>query len=170
MAIPVTFEQVTHNSPDGAQMGNGISEKIAFFGSTPVIQPTNANQAVAVATGATAALTASATESQNSSSLTVTNALNTLTDPSGNGLDATGVSEIDTLFAQIKTDLDANKVVVDRLVVESTDYKVAIDQNVVDVAAQKVQFDKVITDVALLITLSNQLRSELVTLGLIKGS
>ena len=39
-----------------------------------------------------------------------------------------------------------------------------------DIAAQKVELDKLITDVTGLVTLSNQLRSELVTLGLIKGS
>ena len=101
---------------------------------------------------APAALTGAATESQNSSALTVTHAINTLTDPTGSGLDATGVGKIDALFAEVKVDLDANKVVVDQLVVESTDYKVAIDANVVDVAAQKVELDKLIVEYALLRT------------------
>lgn len=170
MAIPTSFEQVTSNSVDGAQMGKGVLEKNAFFGSTPVIQPTSGDQAAVSATAAAAALTSAATETQASSSLTVTNALNTIASVNGSGATSTQEGEIDTLFAQIKTDLDANKVVVDRLVVESTDYKVSIDANVVDVAAQKVELDKLITDVASLITLGNQVRSELVTLGLIKGS
>ena len=33
-----TYEQVTYNSPDGAQVGNSASEKIGFYGATPVVQ------------------------------------------------------------------------------------------------------------------------------------
>lgn len=33
-----TYEQVTYNSPDGAQIGNSASEKIGFYGATPVVQ------------------------------------------------------------------------------------------------------------------------------------
>jgi len=33
-----TYEQVTYNSPDGAQIGKSTSEKLAFYGSTPVTQ------------------------------------------------------------------------------------------------------------------------------------
>ena len=40
MAQPTEYEQVTYNSPDGAQMGRTTSEKIAFYGSTPIVQPT----------------------------------------------------------------------------------------------------------------------------------
>ena len=32
------YEQVTYNSPNGAQMGSSASEKIAFHGSTPTDQ------------------------------------------------------------------------------------------------------------------------------------
>jgi hypothetical protein len=32
------FEQVTYNSPDGAQIGASATEKIAFHGATPVVQ------------------------------------------------------------------------------------------------------------------------------------
>ena len=39
MAQPTEYEQVTYNSPDGAQMGRTTSEKIAFYGSTPIVQP-----------------------------------------------------------------------------------------------------------------------------------
>lgn len=40
MAQPVEYEQVTYNDPSGAQMGRAITEKIAFYGSTPIVQPT----------------------------------------------------------------------------------------------------------------------------------
>jgi len=33
-----SYEQVTYNSPDGAQIGSGASEKVAFYGAVPVIQ------------------------------------------------------------------------------------------------------------------------------------
>jgi hypothetical protein len=33
-----TYEQVTYNSPDGAQVGKGATEKVAFYGAVPVVQ------------------------------------------------------------------------------------------------------------------------------------
>ena len=39
MTQPTEYEQVTSNRPDGAQAGNAATEKFAFFGSTPVVQP-----------------------------------------------------------------------------------------------------------------------------------
>jgi hypothetical protein len=33
-----TYEQVTYNSADGAQIGKGASEKVAFYGAVPVAQ------------------------------------------------------------------------------------------------------------------------------------
>lgn len=46
-----TYEQVTYNSPDGALVGNSATEKIGFYGATPVVQP------VTVAAVATTAAT-----------------------------------------------------------------------------------------------------------------
>lgn len=34
-----SYEQVTYNSPDGAQIGKSATEKVGFFGKTPVAQP-----------------------------------------------------------------------------------------------------------------------------------
>lgn len=33
-----TYEQLTYNSDDGAQIGASASEKVAFYGAVPVIQ------------------------------------------------------------------------------------------------------------------------------------
>ncbi len=33
-----TYEQVTYNSPDGAQIASGALEKVAFYGNVPVVQ------------------------------------------------------------------------------------------------------------------------------------
>lgn len=34
-----TYEQVTYNSPDGAQIGKSSTEKLGFYGATPVVRP-----------------------------------------------------------------------------------------------------------------------------------
>ena len=47
MTQPTEYEQVTYNSPDGAQMGDSATEKNGFFGATPIVQPA---PAVAVGT------------------------------------------------------------------------------------------------------------------------
>lgn len=33
-----TYEQVTYNSPDGAQVGKSTTEKVGFYGAVPVAQ------------------------------------------------------------------------------------------------------------------------------------
>ena len=40
MAQPTEYEQVTYNAPDGAQMGRTTTDKIAFYGTTPIVQQT----------------------------------------------------------------------------------------------------------------------------------
>ena len=50
-----SYEQITYNSPDGAQLGQSASEKISFYGVVPVIQ-----RAYSSAVHATSALAASA--------------------------------------------------------------------------------------------------------------
>ena len=40
MTQPTEYEQVTYNAPDGSQMGRATTDKIAFYGSTPIVQPT----------------------------------------------------------------------------------------------------------------------------------
>ncbi len=39
MAQPTEFEQVTYNSPDGAQLGRTSTDAIGFYGATPVSRP-----------------------------------------------------------------------------------------------------------------------------------
>lgn len=53
MTIATSYENVTYNSPDGAQMGSATTEKIAFYGSTPIAQAS-----VAATTTTTATTTA----------------------------------------------------------------------------------------------------------------
>ena len=61
MTIATSYEQVTNNSSDGAQVGKGTSEKVAFYGSTPVVQPTGSSQAAVTGTVGTALVTTTAT-------------------------------------------------------------------------------------------------------------
>ena len=58
MTQPTEYEQVTYNSPDGAQIGKAATEKVAFYGSTPVVQRASsvqANSAVSVSSNITVA-------------------------------------------------------------------------------------------------------------------
>lgn len=53
-----TYEQVTYNSPDGAIIGKSATEKIAFYGATPIAQraaATQANSLVSVSSNITVA-------------------------------------------------------------------------------------------------------------------
>jgi hypothetical protein len=52
------YEQVTYNSPDGAQIGQSATEKIGFYGAVPVVQraaATQANSVVSVSSNITVA-------------------------------------------------------------------------------------------------------------------
>ena len=40
MTQPTEYEQVTYNSPDGAQMENSTSGKIGFYGTAPIARQT----------------------------------------------------------------------------------------------------------------------------------
>lgn len=42
------YEQVTYNSPDGAQIGQSATEKVAFYGITPIVQRSGAAQATSL--------------------------------------------------------------------------------------------------------------------------
>jgi hypothetical protein len=50
MTIATSYEQVTYNSPDGAQIGVSSSEKIGFFGTTPALRPAVTYNATITAT------------------------------------------------------------------------------------------------------------------------
>jgi len=110
MTIATSFEQVTANSPDGAQMGQGTSEKVAFYGSTPVIQPSGSSQAAVTATllttVAATAVTAMATTAATTSS-------------------ANGYST--------NTQADAIPVKINQLIVDANVFDAKINQAVADV-------------------------------------
>lgn len=141
MTIPAEPQQITNNSGDGAQMGLSATELISFYGATPVVQPASGNQAAVSATAAAASITQVAvTDSLDGATFTGT-ALLTSSTPT--------VDELEAIAGMLG---------------------LAVNAAGTDIAAQKVQLDKLITDVAGLITLSNQLRSDFVTLGLISGA
>ena len=176
------FKKITQIASDGANSNNvtigtsdliGLTYRVENPEDVIAIYEDGAagRTARAAAAAAPAAVTAVATQAQGSAStvaaastaVTITNAINTLTAVNGDGMTSGQEGEVDTLFAEVKTDLDAIKVEVDRLVVESddekvqtdklviesADYKVQIDKLVLDLAAQKVELDKLILDVDL---------------------
>lgn len=52
---PTEYENVTLNAPDGARIGNTSTEKVAFFGATPVAQQASAAAGTDAATTQTLA-------------------------------------------------------------------------------------------------------------------
>lgn len=59
----MAFDQLSKGAPDGAVLGQSITDKIGFYGVTPVIQRTNAIQAlsfISVSSNATVGSTVAA--------------------------------------------------------------------------------------------------------------
>ena len=73
---PLQYEQVTYNSPDGAQIGLVSTEKVAFWGTTPASKLSNALTNIST----TAWISTSGTYGVNTSTegLQITQALSTL--------------------------------------------------------------------------------------------
>lgn len=55
-----TYERVDYGSPDGSQWGGSSTDKIAFYGTTPIVQRSGAAQATSLV--GTASSTAVATD------------------------------------------------------------------------------------------------------------
>ncbi len=125
MTIATSYEQVTNNSPDGAQMGQSATEKIGLFGVTPIVQPASSNQAAVTATSVANNFTWTANDPAISNGAATIDDGNTVGDDNDAG-DAIGVLEVQG---------DANR-----------------------------------TDIAALIVLVNQMRTDLINLGNIKGA
>lgn len=51
------YEYVDYGCPDGAIFGRASTEKIGFYGTTPVVQPSSASQAAVTGTVTTTATT-----------------------------------------------------------------------------------------------------------------
>ncbi len=51
MTIATSIENVSYNGPDGATFGGGITEKISFYGVTPIVQRAASTQATSVFSG-----------------------------------------------------------------------------------------------------------------------
>ena len=43
-----TYERVDYGSPDGSQLGGSSTDKIAFYGTTPIVQRSGAAQATSL--------------------------------------------------------------------------------------------------------------------------
>ncbi len=161
MAIPVTFEQVTHNSPDGAQMGKSATEKVALWGATPAAQPSGSAQAVVAATAAATGASTIETLTENSTQGTPNTTI-VAVGAAVTALDVTGSGNAPTEAAT-----NTRMILIDDNFADLADQQ---SKARVDLAAHKVEIDKLVADVAALIVLSNKLRADLVTLGGIAGA
>lgn len=57
MAQPTEYEQVTYNPSEGSQIGKSSTEKLGFYGATPVVMRSGAAQATsAVGTASSTAV------------------------------------------------------------------------------------------------------------------
>lgn len=45
-----TYERIDYGSPDGCQLGGASTDKIGFYGATPVVKPSVTQQATATTT------------------------------------------------------------------------------------------------------------------------
>ena len=70
-----TYEQVTYNSPDGALIGNAATDKIGFYGTTPVVQRATAATHTTIATTVSVSTTTASVTSWAFSTSTQANAL-----------------------------------------------------------------------------------------------
>ena len=153
----MAVEQITSNSPDGATMGQDATEKISFYGSSPVAQPASADQAAVAETASNPTAPAAMTSAQLAFTWTandpgVTNGEATIDDgvTVGDDNDAgAALSAIEDQYNKLQADVVA-------LRAEVITYETAISALVAD---------SIVTNV-----LVNQLRSELVSLGIIKGA
>lgn len=64
-----TYENVTYNSPDGAQIGASATEKVGFFGAAPVVRPSGASQTAITASQTTRTTTQLRAELTNAKTL-----------------------------------------------------------------------------------------------------
>lgn len=64
-----TYENLTQNSPDGAQIGISADEKIGFFGAVPVVRPSGASQTAITASQTTKTTTQLRAELTNAKTL-----------------------------------------------------------------------------------------------------
>jgi hypothetical protein len=73
--MATTVEQVTYNSPDGATMGRVSTEKISFYGVTPIVRSTISSEISTTAFISTAGIYGFASSTE---ALQVTRAISTI--------------------------------------------------------------------------------------------
>ena len=79
MPQPLEFEQVSYNAPDGAQMGRTSTDRISFYGATPVIKVATSTSDVSTTTTVSAAGAVTTWAFLNQADLTnVVNAVSTM--------------------------------------------------------------------------------------------
>ena len=143
---------------NGVQLAGAASEKVGFHGQTPTVLPASANQA-AIGTLSTVNLTDNTGGSASTTLALLTN-LTTLTDSTGGTVSTTLASISDTATKNAIASINA------QLVIQAA-FNSAVQNALASLAAQEIHS---VTDLGSFKTLVNQIRSDLVTKGLLKGS
>ena len=170
------YLQISDGRPDGCVIGRTTLEKVGFYGTIPVVQPSSSDQA-AVTNTATGTVTQTATG-------TVTQtATGAVTQTAGDSVSTAGAfqflsygyaqaqaNDIVARVNQLIVDVATYKTQIDKLTVDVATYKAQIDKLTVDVTTYKAQIDKLTVDGGAGNVLSTALRSALVSMGIIKGS
>lgn len=179
----VTFDDAANlvfSTTTGTQIGTAATQKLALWGKTPVVQPAHANQA-AISAATAAALTDSTGGTPGTTLAAATN-IDTLTDSTGGTADDT-VSDVSTAVTGVdgtgsnaasKADVDTRlgaingnfKELVDQLITQKALNAVLINA----VASLAAQINALINDDGDVRTKYNQVRGDLVTTGVIKGT
>lgn len=162
---------ITTGTSTGTTIATTTSQKLAFFGATPVIQPASANQAAWAAIN-TVTLTDSTGGSASTTLASATNT-NAITDSTG-GTGSTTFLAITAPAANATTSLTTDMTnVKNDLSQIATELNLQRALNTVlinAIASLAAQTNHSVTDFGNGRTLTNQLRSDGVTLGTIKGS
>lgn len=151
----MAVEYLDNGNDDGTVLGQDSSEKIAFWGATPAVQPASGSQAAVTATlvttvAATAVTTVAATAVTD---IATTAAVTTAAHGWASG-----------------TIADSIPVRINQLIDDVMTYDGKINQLIADVMVYDGKLNQAVTDIGNLTTLTNQIRSELVTIGILKGS
>lgn len=151
------YDETLSGGNTGILIGTAVTEKVGFYGITPAIQPASANQAAVTKTLVTAV------------ALTLVTAV-AIT--AATAIAATTFSEAKTgmwAFAS-STVAKTFQARINQVVVDLATIKARVDQGKVDLATVKARVDQAKVDIAAITTLDNQIRANLVTLGIIKGA
>ena len=172
------YRYLDDGNDDGTIFGQDSSEKIGFWGTTPCDQPASANQAAVTATllttvAATAITTVAATAITTVAATAVTAVATTAATTGGAIHGYASNTQADDIVARVNqliTDVGAYDGKINQLITDVMAYDGKINQLIADSMVYDGKINQAVADVSSITTLVNQIRTDLVECGLIKGS